>query len=170
MSRRRKKKRLPIENFFDRGFDGFEGADDEDPFRSLLNLVAELPQTQQFLDNAQETLQALVQKAGFAVDRMASRHPPVLPQGARRRRPPQSQGARVRYRPRPPPRAKPAPEPRPEDPLVVMGFPVGARPSRADIKDRQRKLAILFHPDHGGGVEAMQRLNSAAQALLAKAK
>jgi hypothetical protein len=34
------------------------------------------------------------------------------------------------------------------------------------VKERQRALAKLMHPDHGGSTKALQRLNVAAQALL----
>jgi curved DNA-binding protein CbpA len=37
-----------------------------------------------------------------------------------------------------------------------------------EIKARQRELARLFHPDKGGSVRAMQRVNDAADALIAQ--
>jgi curved DNA-binding protein CbpA len=38
------------------------------------------------------------------------------------------------------------------------------------VKERQRTLAKLWHPDKGGSLKAIQRLNGAAQELLATLK
>jgi hypothetical protein len=65
----------------------------------------------------------------------------------------------------PPPRRDP-PRPQPDDPRIVLGFPPGSRPSREEIKSRQRKLASIYHPDVGGSLEAMTRLNDAVKKLL----
>lgn len=55
-----------------------------------------------------------------------------------------------------------------EDPRVVLGFPPGSSPARAEIKARQRALASVLHPDKGGSDAAMQRINAAAEALLSQ--
>jgi curved DNA-binding protein CbpA len=34
------------------------------------------------------------------------------------------------------------------------------------VKERQRELAKLMHPDRGGSTKALQRINAAAQELL----
>jgi len=73
-----------------------------------------------------------------------------------------SSSANSRRPPRPPP---PAPAPK-EDPRDVLGFGPDAKLTRAMVKERQRELAKLMHPDRGGSTKALQRLNAAAQALL----
>lgn len=68
------------------------------------------------------------------------------------------------------PRPRPSPPPPPAatepDPREVLGFHPGAKLTREMIKTRQRDLAKLFHPDHGGSTLATQRLNVAAKKLL----
>lgn len=49
-----------------------------------------------------------------------------------------------------------------------MGFPPTAKLTRQLIKQRQRQLAALLHPDKGGSEEAMKRLNAATQRLLSQ--
>lgn len=72
------------------------------------------------------------------------------------------------------PRAPRAPsqpqQPRQEDPRVILGFPPDAKLTPEIVKQRRKDLANLFHPDHGGSVEAMRRVNMAADALLASLK
>lgn len=48
-------------------------------------------------------------------------------------------------------------------PWAVLGVPATA--STAEIKRAYRKLAMRFHPDLGGDVEAMKRLNDAYRSL-----
>lgn len=76
-------------------------------------------------------------------------------------------GAR-RYGSRPPPPPPPPPREREptEDPRTVLGFPPDLRLTAKLIKERQRTLAGIFHPDKGGDNRAMQRVNAAAAALL----
>ena len=50
----------------------------------------------------------------------------------------------------PRPRAAPPPAPPKEDPRDVLGFAPGTKLTRAIVKERQRTLAKLWHPDHGG--------------------
>lgn len=57
-----------------------------------------------------------------------------------------------------------------EDPRTVLGFKMGEPITKAKIKERQRELAKLFHPDKGGSDEAMQRVNAAADILLKEIK
>jgi hypothetical protein len=47
---------------------------------------------------------------------------------------------------------------------VVLGLPVGA--TAADIVEARRRLAKRAHPDAGGTVESMQRINEAAEVAL----
>jgi hypothetical protein len=49
---------------------------------------------------------------------------------------------------------------------VVLGFGNTEPLTREKIKDRQRALARLIHPDAGGATDAMQRLNGATSVLL----
>jgi len=65
-----------------------------------------------------------------------------------------------------PPPPPPEPESPKEDPRVVLGFSPGVQLTRAKIKERQRALAQLFHPDKSGSTEAMQKVNAAAAELL----
>lgn len=51
------------------------------------------------------------------------------------------------------------------DPFQVLGLTPGA--SARDVQDARRRLAKAAHPDAGGSVEEMQRLNDAADAALA---
>ena len=51
-----------------------------------------------------------------------------------------------------------------EDPLTVLGLPAAA--TERDIQDARRRLAKRAHPDAGGSVEQMQRINDAADAAL----
>lgn len=66
----------------------------------------------------------------------------------------------------PPPPPPPRGEPPQEDPREILGFEPGAPLTRSAVKDRQRKLADMFHPDRGGSKRAMQRVNDAARVLL----
>ncbi len=63
--------------------------------------------------------------------------------------------------------AKPAPPPS-ENPYEVLGFPPDKPLLASEIKARQRELARMFHPDKGGSVRAMQRVNDAATTLLSQ--
>lgn len=49
-----------------------------------------------------------------------------------------------------------------------MGFSPGQPLTRAIVKKRRNELAGLFHPDRGGSDAAMQRVNAAADQLLAQ--
>lgn len=51
-----------------------------------------------------------------------------------------------------------------EDPLTVLGLAAGA--GERDIHAARRRLAKRAHPDAGGSVEQMQRVNDAADAAL----
>jgi hypothetical protein len=73
--------------------------------------------------------------------------------------------ARARAADSSPPRPPPPPAPV-ESPLDVLGFGPSVKLTRALVKERQRELAKLFHPDRQGSTKALQRINGAAQALL----
>ena len=76
--------------------------------------------------------------------------------------------ARRDPRVRPPPRAAPAPDPTVAA-RMVMGFEPNEPLTAELVKARKRRLAEVFHPDRQGGSAAhMQRVNAAADVLLAK--
>jgi hypothetical protein len=50
------------------------------------------------------------------------------------------------------------------DPFVVLGLGPGATPD--DVRAARRDLARLHHPDAGGDVDAMRRINVAAEEAL----
>ena len=54
-----------------------------------------------------------------------------------------------------------------EDPRVILGFGPEQKLTIQIVKDRKRKLAEMYHPDKGGSPEAMQRVNVAADVLIA---
>lgn len=72
------------------------------------------------------------------------------------------------HAPRPSSAPPPKPPPPPPDPREILGFAPGAQLTASEVKRRQRELAAMFHPDRGGSVRAMQRVNDAAAALLAE--
>ncbi|MGD9995855.1 MAG: J domain-containing protein [Ilumatobacteraceae bacterium] len=53
----------------------------------------------------------------------------------------------------------------PGDPFAVLGLPPTA--TVAEVREARRRLAFELHPDRGGDVVAMQRLNAAFDACLA---
>jgi hypothetical protein len=78
-------------------------------------------------------------------------------------------GGQRRPRPQPP---RPS-EPPPPDPIQrareVLNFGPEEPLTKDAINSRRRQLATVFHPDRqGGGTAAMQRINQAADLLLAK--
>jgi hypothetical protein len=48
----------------------------------------------------------------------------------------------------------------------VMGFAQGQKLTEDIVKDRKKALARKHHPDHGGSLDKMQRINAAADVLL----
>ena len=74
----------------------------------------------------------------------------------------QQEDPRHRRRAPPPPRRQEA------DPRSVLGIPPGIPLTASLVKKHQRALATIHHPDSGGTTSAMQRINSAADALLAQ--
>lgn len=67
-----------------------------------------------------------------------------------------------------PPRRPRRRRPPGEDPRAVLGIPPDVPLTRELVKKHQRALADIHHPDRGGSVQAMQRINEAATALLAQ--
>ena len=124
-------------------------SDDRDPVQVLLDRVLETPQAATIFERVQE----LLDRAGNAID------PTARPGRPQRRVPP-------------PPRPQPAQ--RGPDPLqvarMVMHFGPAEPLSKDKISKQRRSLAAICHPDKGGSTEAMQRLNRAADLLLAEHK
>ncbi len=120
--------------------------DDLDPIEVLTNRLMEDPRAQELFDTAR----GFVDRLGNAIDRLGAKPKTPHPKPRPRRRPP----------------APPPPPPKP-DPRVVLGFAPTATITRADVKRRRQELSRLFHPDKGGNIETMQRINAAADELLA---
>jgi hypothetical protein len=85
------------------------------------------------------------------------------------RLPPSSPPRRFSSPPRPPP-PRPAPPP---DPSIrareILGFEPNEPLTIEKVQKRKQQLARVFHPDMQGGSETqMKRINTAADALLAK--
>lgn len=78
---------------------------------------------------------------------------------------PRSDARRPRGAPPPPPRGAQRSDAS-EDPRDVLGFAPDLVLTRELVKDRQRAMAALVHPDRGGSTRAMQRVNDAARRLL----
>lgn len=55
--------------------------------------------------------------------------------------------------------------PAPEQPWQTLGLP-DSHPTREQIEDAHRRLAMKHHPDRGGDSETMGRINAARDALL----
>lgn len=53
-----------------------------------------------------------------------------------------------------------------EDPMVLFGLT--GKSTWADVKKAYRRLAILNHPDRGGSVETMKKINAAYEVLEAR--
>lgn len=58
--------------------------------------------------------------------------------------------------------------PAPEQPWQVLGLET-SRPTREQIEDAHRRLAMKHHPDRGGDTNEMARINTARDALLESA-
>lgn len=126
----------------------------EDPLRAVLDRVLETPQAQSLFEQAQKYIDQL----GNAIDpRYQIRAEPAEPPGGHEepRRPP----------PRPRPRTNPVVVAR-----GILHFGPSDNLSKALIMERRRAIAALCHPDKGGSNEAMQRVNEAADLLLAQLK
>ncbi len=127
----------------------------DDPIGSLVD------QADRFLSGQKDTLiQSFAGLLGQVLARgTVTGAPPGRPGPAPRSNPPPGPG-RAQSPPPPPP------EPTPENPRDVLGFGPGVKLTRAMVKERQRELAKLMHPDRGGSTKALQRLNGAATELL----
>ncbi len=77
-----------------------------------------------------------------------------------------AESARVNKASAPPPKPVPPPAPPKESPRDVLGFDPKTKLTKAMVKERQRTLAKLWHPDHGGSTKALQRLNAAVAEIL----
>jgi len=64
------------------------------------------------------------------------------------------------------PAAPPPPRVQSINPRTVLGFPPEMPLTRELVKQRQRDLAHIYHPDKAGNVESMKMVNEATQKLL----
>ncbi len=124
--------------------------DDADPIDAVVDQLFDNPQVQ----GGFQWLQEQLDKFGFAVDRVA--RPRIGPSG-----PQQPPPRRPAAPPPPPPRVDPLAEAR-----GVLHFGPTEKLTREIVKRRRKDLAAMCHPDKGGSVESMQRVNAAADALL----
>jgi hypothetical protein len=148
------------------------GEINEDPLYEAFDTVLNHPRTADILGR-------VVDFIDYASRRGLDREPPRPEESPHYRgpdrgfaseHPPRSQGAHQGHQD---PRRSSYQQPRrptqtKEDPRSVLGIPPGLRLTSALIKKHQRALATIHHPDSGGTTAAMQRINSAADALLAQ--
>lgn len=128
--------------------------DTRDPFAELTKQFLRQPQIQAAFDRVLD----MVDHVGRRVEAL----PDELVAAAHRPR-------RVAAPPPPPPAAGPPPPPPPspaEAARAILHFDPVQTLTRKQVKQRQRELARLVHPDHRGSKEAMQRINAAAATLL----
>jgi hypothetical protein len=133
--------------------DCFAGVHDDEAgfeFEDLLQAVLSHPQVDEIFAALQRGAQDFVRRKVREFGGFASEWPPRPPGAA------------------PPPPSSPPPSSSKEDPRTVLGFAPGVPLTRALIKQRQRALASMFHPDAGGSTAAMQRVNAAVEELLAE--
>lgn len=48
-----------------------------------------------------------------------------------------------------------------KDALVLLCLPISSLPSEDEIKSQYKKLALKYHPDLGGDIERMKKINNA---------
>ena len=128
-----------------------QGLDPNDPFRDVFDQVDRWVKSREGRDT-------VVAAVGTLADRLLDRFAP-------QRRSPLGPVPRPPRMPPPPP-----PPERPKaDPVQVaralLHFGPDEPLTREKIKERQRVVATLCHPDRGGSTEAMQWVNQAADIL-----
>ena len=131
----------------------YTGVQDDGPsyFNDLLHEVLNHPRVDELFDAMTRGAQDFVKRKVNEFGGRPSECPP---------RPPDAP-------PPPPPSAAPPPSPS-ADARTVLGFDPGCDLTVSMVKQRQRALASMFHPDAGGCTESMQRVNVAAEELLAE--
>lgn len=129
-----------------------------DAHRLALETVGAQDPIEAMLSNASAAMMSefdkLLQRGREAVRRSI----PGAPQRTHRSQ--RERGKRAAAPPQPPE------PPKRENPRTVLGFRDDEPLTKRAVKERQRALAELFHPDRGGSVAAMQRVNEAAQELI----
>jgi hypothetical protein len=111
---------------------------------------------------AHPSVQDVLSRFGELLDSAGAQVPHGIPRGHAAEAPPRpgnGQRARAAHAPPPPPGP---------DPRVILHFNPSETLTREKVKARQRQLAEIFHPDRGGSVEQMQKINAAAEALLSQ--
>lgn len=128
-----------------RWFDGLLEDDDRDPVQAIVDRVLETRQARELFQQTRTVLDRL----GNAID----------PHNAPAPTPPPQHRAPAKVRP---------------DPLLVARAVLhfsGTEPlTKKQITQRRRELAAVCHPDKGGSDQSMQRVNRAADLLLASVK
>lgn len=139
-------------------FDLLNRAEYEDDRGDLLEAAVNM-----FVDHP--SIQSVLERFVDFLQEVGAQIPPNdIPRGHPAEAPPPPPGGRRRRAKRP---ASPPPPPR-DDPRTILHFGSQEPLTRDAIKRRQRQLAEIFHPDRGGSVEAMQKINAAAEALLSQ--
>ena len=128
---------------------GVNDAEQGFEFNDLLQAVLQHPQVDELFAALSRGAQDFVRRKVSEYGGYASEWPPRPPGGEPRQQ-----------------SSSPPPSPS-EDARTVLGFPPEVTLTRAMVKQRQRALASMFHPDAGGSTAAMQRVNAAAEELLA---
>lgn len=121
-----------------------------DTFHYVVDQILDHPKTQELFDKAGEFFDGFGEIIKQRVNDLGN---------GKRVPPPPHTKTRAR------PRVKPQP-PRPS-PRTVLGFSETEPLTKKKVRERRRALAHILHPDKGGDQAAMQRINSAAESLLA---
>ena len=129
--------------------------DDHDPIEGLVERVLDTEPVQNLIGSFEE----LLDRAANAIDPRAVPGPSRSSSPAGNRTPPRRAAPPPRRPPPPPPVAK-------EDPRAVLHFGPDERLTKEMVTQRRRALAALCHPDKGGSLAAMQKVNQAADELL----
>lgn len=139
-------------------------AAEDDPVTEVVDQLMDHPQTQRVLDRAAAFFDGFGELIDRTADRALQRGLDLSEQRIRKAMAERVAAPRVKAVPkRPPPPPPPAPK---ESARQVLGFGPTEAVTAGQVKDRQRALAKILHPDKGGNTSAMQRINEAATALL----
>lgn len=147
-------------------------SDESDPLAALVDRIFETPKGRDIAHQVLATpqakglfskLQAALDRAGNAIDPTSVRRPPPRP-------PAQHPGRSAHVPPRPQPTDAHKRAHNLRAARSIMHFGPSEPLTKERITKQRRALAAICHPDKGGSNEAMQKLNRAADLLLASAK
>lgn len=124
----------------------------EDFFQSLLDTLLQTPAVKEVVGRVKQAVRdpSILSPHYQGPGQAYSAEAPPRPHGHRQPPPP------------PPPRIQA------EDPRAILHFGPSDQLTVDLVRKRQRQLARLAHPDQGGSLEAMQRINAAADALISQ--